>query len=371
MNTKSILICSFVLLACLSGLARAGTIDIPLVTVGDPGNVADPATGLGAVPYTYQIGEFDVTIADYTAFLNAVTVSSTEPYHPIDQYGLYDSLMARYGASFGITPGGGGGGFTFRGNGDIPVTFVTWADAARFVNWLANGQSARLEGPGTTETGTYNLNGAMTQAALAAVTRSSSATWVLPNVDEWYKVAYYVGGGTNAGYWTFPTRSNDIPSNVLSATGTNNANFWDSTNSGAPNYGFCNPGIELTPVGAFAASPGAYGTYDQGGDVFQWNETPTDGLYRDIRGGAWDGDWVSLDKSDTYDYTDPTLASQDIGFRVAYVPEPNDVPLLVAAVTIFFFLQMFPSYLKRVRRTRTRCKELDSSITSTPATGLR
>ena len=29
----------------------------------------------------------------------------------------------------------------------------------------------------------------------------------------------------------------------------------------------------LTPVGAFSASPGPYGTYDMGGDVYQWNES--------------------------------------------------------------------------------------------------
>ena len=28
-----------------------------------------------------------------------------------------------------------------------------------------------------------------------------------------------------AGYWSYPTKSNSAPSNVLSATGTNNANF--------------------------------------------------------------------------------------------------------------------------------------------------
>ena len=40
----------------------------------------DPLTGYGSsVPYTYSIGEFDVTMADYAAFLNAVAATG-DPY---------------------------------------------------------------------------------------------------------------------------------------------------------------------------------------------------------------------------------------------------------------------------------------------------
>ena len=332
MSTKLRHIFWIVLFVCPATLASAGTISIPLVTVGDPGNLADPDTGYGNVNYVYAIGEFDVTIAEYTAFLNAVATSdSGDPYH------LYDSRMGNI--VFGR------GGCTFRGNGDMPAIWVTWADAARFVNWLSNGQPTGGEGAKTTETGTYTLNGAMTDAALMAVTRNPGSTWVLPNVNEWYKSAYYVGGGTNAGYWTYATQSNMVPSNVLSATGTNNANFIDSSNLGPPNYGYTDPTTGLTPVGTFADSPSAYGTYDQNGDVWQWNETPISGLYRDTRGGSFAGGWGSLYKwSDSAPY--PMLADPTVGFRVAYVPEPSTLMLLiVATVTVF----LFPQALTRKR----------------------
>ena len=96
-----------------------------------------------------------------------------------------------------------------------------------------------------------------------AITRNAGATYFIPSENEWYKAAYYKGGGTNAGYWLYPTQSNTAPSNVLSATGTNNANY-HGTRRATPiraNY--------LTPVGTFAASPGPYGTFDQGGDVWR------------------------------------------------------------------------------------------------------
>ena len=56
----------------------------------------------------------------------------------------------------------------------------------------------------------------------------STRQFFLPTTDEWYKAAFYIGGGTNAGYWFYPNCSNTLPVNTLSATGTNNANFYNS-----------------------------------------------------------------------------------------------------------------------------------------------
>jgi formylglycine-generating enzyme required for sulfatase activity len=72
-----------------------------------------------------------------------------------------------------------------------------------------------------------------------------------------------IGKSKDAGYWTYPTQSNDAPSNSPSFIGTNNANYY--------NGGYTDPTNTLTPVGAFSASPGPYGTFDMGGDLWQWN----------------------------------------------------------------------------------------------------
>jgi len=254
MNPKLICILLLVVLADVAALADTLPVDIALVTVGDPGNVADPLTGYGAVPYTYQIGEYDVTLSQYATFLSSVAVSG-------DPYGLYTPGMATDMPTCGIlqTSSSSGYSYALKGNknGTMPVFDVTWGDAARFVNWLSNGEpTTGTEAAGTTETGTYNLNGGTSNAALMAVTRSTTAAWVLPNVNEWYKASYYVGGGTNAGYWVYATQSNTTPSNVLSSTGKNNANF-----SGYGAAGPSDPVNYLTPVGFFAGSPSAYGTY--------------------------------------------------------------------------------------------------------------
>ena len=196
--------------------------------------------------------------------------------------------MATDYPTLGITQSGSPGSYSYSVTGsysqgvNCPIFDVSWGDAARFCNWLQNGQPTGAEGNGTTETGAYTLNGAVSNSALMAITRNPGAIDFIPSENEWYKAAYYdptLGGGAG-GYWTYPTKSNTAPSNVLSPTGTNNANYY--------NGGYTDPTNYLTPVGAFADSPGPYGTFDMGGDVCQWNETAAvPGSSRGVRGGHW------------------------------------------------------------------------------------
>ena len=70
-----------------AGAAQA-VITIDTVPVGDPGNAGDTryaTPGYGAVAYTYNIGKYEVTAGQYTAFLNAVA--------RVDTYGLYNTDM--------------------------------------------------------------------------------------------------------------------------------------------------------------------------------------------------------------------------------------------------------------------------------------
>lgn len=57
---------------------NAGAVGAPFmefITVGNPGNAPDPLTGYGAVGDTYQIGKYEVTNAQFAAFLNAVAAT--------------------------------------------------------------------------------------------------------------------------------------------------------------------------------------------------------------------------------------------------------------------------------------------------------
>jgi formylglycine-generating enzyme required for sulfatase activity len=290
------------------------------VPVGNPGNAADPSTGFGSVGYSYNIGEYDVTVGQYTAFLNAVAKTDT--------YGLYNSYMGTAFPTLRIQQSGSSGGYSYSVTGsdsqaaNCPMFEVTWGDAARFCNWLTNNQPTGAEGNGTTENGSYTLNGATSQAALLAVTRNANADYVIPTENEWYKAAYY--NPSSSSYYLYPTQSNSQPSNVLSATETNNANYNNGSYTDPTNY--------LTAVGAFADSACPYGTYDQGGDVSQWNESVYSGSYRGLRGGSFvSGDYFLQSGSVAYDF--PSDEGIDIGFRVSQVPEPESAGILALGLS--------------------------------------
>lgn len=299
-----------------------GLASIQTVPVGNPGNAADgryETPGYGDVGYTYGIGKYEVTAGQYTEFLNAVAATDT--------YSLYSSYMDGPGSCH-IKRNGTSGSYTYSVTPDFAnraMNWITWGDAVRFANWLTNGQPSGSQGLATTEDGSYYLNGAQTDAALMAVTRKSSARYVLPTEDEWYKAAYYdpaKPGG--AGYWDYATRTNAVPSNVLDPAGNNNANYRTTTYCiGSPYY--------LTEVGAFADSPGAYGTFDQNGNAAEFNESAMYGR-RGIRGGSFEyGAAFMLPSARLNMGGTPTGYSDNQGFRIALVPDPVTLSLLALA----------------------------------------
>ena len=184
---------------------------------------------------------------------------------------------------------------------------VTYWDSCRFANWLDNGQPVGVQGAGTTETGAYTLNG-YTGDDGHTIQRNAGATWAVTSENEWYKAAYYKGGGLNAGYWEYATQSDQINQNMA-------------------NYG----GIgTITDVGSYPY-PGAYGTYDQAGDVWNWNESIHGGSYRGISGGSFANNASCMQSAEAGSAT-PQYGGGDQGFRVVEVPEPSSTIALLGGL---------------------------------------
>jgi len=336
------------LLGSMAVSAHAVTYD--LAPVGNAGNANDPATGdlYGGVAYDYQIGKYDVTIGQYTDFLNAVAKTDT--------YSLYTASMATDLNVAGIAQTGSSGSYTYSAiapsgttpagassPGNRPITYVSWFDAARFSNWMANGQPTGAQDNTTTENGAYNLaNWTSGTAPAKNVTNpntSAAPTFFIPNENEWYKAAYYspnYGGVGVPGYYKYATQSNADPGNVI-GSGTNQANYAPGGVFSVTQSAYLSSQNYLTDVGAFMGSGSFYGTFDQSGNVYQWNDLDgTAGSSRGVRGGDA-GSLYLVDLSSSVRYLgNPSLIETNLlGFRLAApvaVPEPSTYAMALAGL---------------------------------------
>jgi hypothetical protein len=134
-------------------------------------------------------------------------------------------------------------------------------------------------------------------------------------------------------YWNYPTSANNGVSNdLIDPDPGNNATFRGDAGDftiGPPYY--------RTEAGAHENSVSAYGTFDQGGNVQEFNETVPEPDIRGIRGGSWFwgdilGKWyrpVDMHSSDQY---------SDLGFRVALGVGTVSVPPVGARASLRFVI---------------------------------
>jgi formylglycine-generating enzyme len=293
--------------------ASAEPLTYEMVTVGNAGNAND-TTGYGGVAYEYRIGKYDVTIGQYTEFLNFVDPHGTNPFF------IYDSRMGTdlniAGISFTSGAAYGTKYAVMGGSGNRPITYVSWFSAARFANWMhwmLTGQGAW-----STEYGVYNVEG---QTGGTAPAKNAGATYWIPTENEWYKAAYHhpqASGGPSDSYWAYATQSDTAPANTIGSA-ANQANYFtedgfsftqSSTYSSTQNY--------LTDVGAFAGNASFYGTFDQNGLVYQWNDLDgSPGSSRGLRGGDWSSLNATFLSSANREMTDLWFEGSDVGFRLA------------------------------------------------------
>jgi len=299
--------------ASISAAAFGVTIDYG--TVGNPGNSAN-TNSWGAVSNTFKISKYETTNQQYKDFLNAVDSAGTNP------NGIYNSQMGADslgGITFnaGASPGSkyavkGGTAPSGAAYGTMPVVFTSWWSAARFVNWIENGQ-----GSGGTETGAYTL---ANKTSGPIVARNAGAKNFLPSRDEWYKSGFYNGSG----YTTWQTNSNTQPTNTIT----------NLTLANAANYGFSStPTTNPIAVGAYGNTTSAYGMYDMLGNVTEFTDTAGTGADAgrpQIFSGSWAVALADINKwnaTAAATFRNSTSATSQLGFRVAAVPEPATIAL--------------------------------------------
>lgn len=280
--------------------SSSNTFDIEFVTIGTPGNPAD-TTGnpnpAGSVNYTYRIGKFEIS-EDMINKANTISQADGNP------LGI---LHANRGTN-------------------KPATDIDWFEAAEFVNWLnistGNSPAYKFDSNNnfqlwaSTDVG-YNPTN---------LYRNSLARYVLPNVDEWYKAAYY--DPNNGIYYDYPTGSNTAPDGIDFAGDPNFEVVYSTGGSNPlPN--------DITDVGVL--SP--FGTAGQGGNALEWEETEFDLINdsassrRGFRGGTWN---VSGELRSTNRFGMPPTNQSTIGFtgfRIAsiVIPEPATCGLAIIA----------------------------------------
>lgn len=253
------------------------------VEVGDAGNLAD-TNNRGAVSYPYRIATLEVS---------------------------EDQIeKARANGLANITSGAWAAG--------QPAAFIHWFEAAAFVNflnqqggfspayniaWNEENQTWTMEPWGADEVwGPYGENRF----------RHRDSRYFLPSEDEWYKAAYFKGGGTNAGYWAYPTAEDSAPTAVAAGTNASTAVFGLRGGLAAP--------ADVAQTGGLSPS----GTRGQGGNVAEWLESAWDGTNnvvteaRATRGGDWFGAAGELAAA-AREINAPFYENDMLGFRVASV----------------------------------------------------
>jgi hypothetical protein len=286
----------------------------------------DPCQEVGSVPYEYGIGEVEVTVEQYVAFLNTV-----DPFgrNQMDLYSPDESGAAwpRFGQIDYSALSGPGRHYTAAAPewNDKPYGFADFLRSARFDNSVANGKvlskTESTTGSGNEEfkyvtykvrlsrrtgTGMYDMH-------KRAPVRTKESGFVIPSQNEWIKAAYYnrAGFGTNS-YWWYPTGPSSPSTNpeegapspvtldpttgdVTNANGQALANFhaeekaaayWCPSNQTQEACETVNPFHmpakaykkayqgSLNTVGQ-AATYGPWGTLEQGGNAVEWTDTIT------------------------------------------------------------------------------------------------
>jgi hypothetical protein len=275
----------------------ANAFDMTFVKIGNPGNAPDTTgkpSSAGSVGYEYAIGMFEVSEGMITKFNDSQSLKITQSNRGVNK----------------------------------PATFVSWNEAARFVNWL-NTEKGFAPAYKFTTTGVNDnialwTSGDTLDYNASNQFRSARAKYFLPSMDEWYKAAFY--NPSQGVYYDYANGKDTAPTAVASGTADNTAVY--GPQSGPADV---DQAGGLSPYGVMGL---AGNVYEHGEDSYNsLNNDPNE--VRTVRGGSWlDSDTKWLSSSFRLDFEGqswlrPTWSDDDHGFRVAsldqeaIVPEPS------------------------------------------------
>lgn len=281
---------------------------IETIAVGMPGRSPDPKdcqnqTPCDQVDSVIDLGRYETTNSQYTQFLIANDFFGQSQGTAIGD--LYHPNMGTEPHG-GIDPAAGFTPYSVRsGFSDKPVTWISWRDAARFVNWLNSREGPRVDFTNGPEHNVLSPNVAYDTTVAnpeATATRSATAQWFLPSESEWHKAAYLNPKGL-PDYYLYPHRSNIAPTAEMPPGRANSANY--------------NNGVgTITDVGSYAMSIGPFGHSNLAGNAIEWTDT-INPASRVLRGSGFSLS-SSFARSDTGSFLSGRLLElADTGFRVA------------------------------------------------------
>jgi hypothetical protein len=349
-----------------------------------PTNLPDPCQEIGSVGYEYGIGEVEVTVEQYVAFLNTV-----DPFGR-NQAGLYSenesgTAWPRFGQIDYSALARAGRHYTAAAPewNDKPYGFANFLRAARFDNSVANGKvlARRSSSAGGFDYVTYKVllsrrsGTGMYDMHKRAPVRTHASGFVIPSQNEWIKAAYYdPKGGGKYSYWQYPTNEGEFgaitatnpavpaqsqldPTNgdVANSSTQPLANFhakeqtapyWCPSNQTQEACATVNPlhlpakayekafQGSLNTVGQ-AGTFSPWGTLEQGGNAVEWTDTITappfgakgHRVWRRLHGGVPNAPvyqlWLSAVGLQPQKNTFFTATYPWLGFRIGVVGTPG------------------------------------------------
>jgi hypothetical protein len=308
----------FICTLTASAIAQS-PVTLDLVTVGAAGNrgtlpeerpdAVDPGS-FGSVSYEFRITRTEIRAREWLPFINA--------YRPFLQGNPFSGNVTGEWIGinafnqYAIVPGAE----------DCPID-VSWEMAARYCNWLHNGQVSEAwafsSGAYDTTRFTTNADGSYNHQS-----RMPGARYWLPSYDETIKAFYYdpnrYGPGLD-GYWLFPGRS-DTP--LVMAL---------PENGGMTNLNWNPATYPLPSAGQYPLAASAWGLLDTSGGLIEWTDTRwPDGRMVKVgsRYGSSDFGQLYTDRIDWFQRSGvPTSGGE--GFRVvSVVPGPGMTTVVVA-----------------------------------------